>query len=195
MARFALEITASGKPQKAECQPARSPSSAFHFNSGSRLVEHMIHSIETRPPTTSRHLLVVLRCLPQCRHHLLLETARLRSAPADALPLGVVDVPKVVQRPCLTHLTQTGASTSVMSVSLGAWHQINSASAHLVTEVSAYVQVPLAANHGLVEATQHLQRVAQVPAGFGFSEQVADGPAQHASRERKRERHCARCVA
>lgn len=48
---------------------------------------------------------------------------------------------------------------------------------HLVIEVCADVQVSLAADHGLVEATQHLQRVAQVSAGFGFSQQVADRPA------------------
>lgn len=60
---------------------------------------------------------------------------------------------------------------------------INCASTYLVIEVSGYVQVPLAANHGLVEAAQHLQRVAQVTAGFGFSQQVTNGPAQRALRE------------
>lgn len=63
--------------------------------------------------------------------------------------------------------------------------RINSASTHLVIELSGYVQVPLAANHSLVEATQHLQRVAQVSAGFGFSQQVADRPAQRALREQR----------
>lgn len=60
-----------------------------------------------------------------------------------------------------------------------------SAPTHLVIEVFADVQVSLAADHGLVEATQHLQCVAKVSAGFGFSQQVADRPAaQRALREK-----------
>lgn len=49
---------------------------------------------------------------------------------------------------------------------------------HLVIHVSSYIQVPLTADHGLIEATQHLQRVAEVSAGFGLSNQVADCPEQ-----------------
>lgn len=49
---------------------------------------------------------------------------------------------------------------------------------HLVTNVPRDVQVPLTANHGLVEAPQHLQCVAKVSTSFGFSQQVTDCPAQ-----------------
>lgn len=54
----------------------------------------------------SSHLLIVVSCLPQCHHDLLLEAARLCSSPADALALGVVNVPKVVQRSSLAHLAR-----------------------------------------------------------------------------------------
>lgn len=47
---------------------------------------------------------------------------------------------------------------------------------HLVANVARYVQVPLAANYSFIKPPQHLQRVAKVPAGFGFSEKIANGP-------------------
>ena len=47
---------------------------------------------------------------------------------------------------------------------------------HLVINVPRYVQVPLTANHSLVKPPQHLQGVAKVPTGFGFSKQVSNGP-------------------
>lgn len=55
---------------------------------------------------------------------------------------------------------------------------IDTTSTHLVIDVCRYVQLPLAANHSLIKPTQHLQSVAQVPAGFGFSKQVANRPVQ-----------------
>lgn len=51
-------------------------------------------------------LLVVLRGFPQGRPGLLRELPWLRSAPADALAFGVVNIPKIIQRPGLPNLQQ-----------------------------------------------------------------------------------------
>lgn len=88
----------------------------FQFNTISLLAELTIIPWRSELHVTSSHLLIVLSCLPQRRHDLLLETAGLCSAPADALALGVVNVPKVVQRSSLAHLTHTGVYMSPMSV-------------------------------------------------------------------------------
>lgn len=137
-------------------------------------------SKHTLPSTT--HLLVVLRCLPQCHHDLLWKISRFGSTPADTLAFGVVHIPEVIQSSCLTHLTQIQGK----HVTAEGWCVLQSASlvclnispAHLVADVSRYVQVPLTANHGLVEPPQHLQGISQVSAGFCFSKQVTNCPTQ-----------------
>lgn len=75
----------------------------------------LLHFENTRKDTVlcSRSL-VVLGCLPQCHHHLLWKISRFSTAPADAFAFGVVHITKVIQRSCLTHLTQTqGESAAV----------------------------------------------------------------------------------
>lgn len=54
----------------------------------------------------NRLLLVVLRGFPQGRPGLLRELPWLRSAPADALAFGVVNIPKIIQRSSLPNLQQ-----------------------------------------------------------------------------------------
>lgn len=50
--------------------------------------------------------LVVVGRFPQSGPGLLRELPRLRAAPADALAVGVVDVPKIIQRASLANLRQ-----------------------------------------------------------------------------------------
>lgn len=47
---------------------------------------------------------------------------------------------------------------------------------YLVINGSGYIQMSLATHHGFIVAAQQLQRVAEVAAGFCFSELVADCP-------------------
>lgn len=53
-------------------------------------------------------------------------------------------------------------------------------SAHLVALLLSDAQVALAADHSLIEASQNLQGVTQVPTGLGLTHAVTNGPAGRA---------------
>ena len=69
---------------------------------------------------------------------------------------------------------KTGGQASALQVGArqAAWERPT----YLVPLLPGDVQVPLAAHNGLVKAAEHLECVAQVPAGLGFPHAVADGP-------------------
>lgn len=142
---------------------------------------------------TLSFLLIVLCCFPQCHHDIFWKISGLSSAPADTFAFGMVHIPKIIECPRLPHLTgnMSGEDHFLLKLS-NTWIQISdfyslslifsNTLPHLVIHVPGYVQVPLTANHSLIEPTQHLQCVAEVTAGFGLSDQVANCPEQDTSR-------------
>lgn len=53
----------------------------------------------------SQHLLIVVGCFAESHHGLVWEVSWVGPVPADALAFGVVNVPKIIERPGLPDLS------------------------------------------------------------------------------------------